>query len=158
MPAACLAIADLRLAAWFLWMTPLLTALSSLRQALRISALAFSTSPVSEASRNLRIAVLSSDLTALLRRRAFSFCLLRLIWDLMFATTKSLSLGSRWDMDERGRCAVCTLGTTQRHTQSHRLSIAEGDPQTSGRPGPAPVTPGGHRTVPSVLVRGGPWH
>ena len=27
--AACLAIADLRLAAWFLWMTPLLTALSS---------------------------------------------------------------------------------------------------------------------------------
>ena len=28
-PAARLAIADLRLAAWFLWMTPLLTALSS---------------------------------------------------------------------------------------------------------------------------------
>lgn len=32
-PAACLAIADLRLAAWFLWITPLLTALSSLRPA-----------------------------------------------------------------------------------------------------------------------------
>ena len=31
--AARLAMADLRLAAWFLWMTPLLAALSSLRTA-----------------------------------------------------------------------------------------------------------------------------
>jgi hypothetical protein len=34
----------------------------------------------------LRIAVLSEDFTALLRSRAFSFVLFRLIWDLMFAT------------------------------------------------------------------------
>src|SRR5262245_10274466 len=67
-------------------MTPLLTALSSLREASRISAVAASVSPVAVASWNLRIAVFSDDLTALLRRRRFSFCRLRLIWDLMFAT------------------------------------------------------------------------
>src|SRR5437764_2513184 len=80
------AIADLRLAAWFLWMTPLLAALSRLCDAVRMATAAASTSPASAASRNLRTAVLSDDLTALLRCRAFSFCLLRLIWDLIFAT------------------------------------------------------------------------
>src|ERR1700754_1823882 len=79
-------MADLRLAAWFLWMTPLLTALSSLRDASRISTVAFSVSPAAVASWNLRIAVFSDDLTDLLRSRRFSFCRLRLIWDLMFAT------------------------------------------------------------------------
>src|SRR5207248_2641421 len=81
-----LAIADLRLAAWFLWMTPLLAALSRLCDAVRMATVAASTSPASAASRNLRTAVFSDDLTALLRCRAFSFCLLRLIWDLIFAT------------------------------------------------------------------------
>src|SRR5690242_2342338 len=81
-----LAIADLRFAAWFLWMTPLLTALSSLRDASRSSTAAASVLPASVASLNLRIAVFSDDLTDLLRSRAFSFCRLRLIWDLMFAT------------------------------------------------------------------------
>jgi hypothetical protein len=38
------------------------------------------------ASWNLRIAVFSDDLTDLFRSRRFSFCRLRLIWDLMFAT------------------------------------------------------------------------
>src|SRR5882757_8974121 len=47
---------------------------------------ALSASPASAASRNCRTDVFSSDLTALLRWRAFSFCLLRLIWDLIFAT------------------------------------------------------------------------
>ena len=54
-------------------------------------AVAASTSPASAASRNLRTEVFSADLTALLRCRAFSFCLLRLIWDLMFATRKPRS-------------------------------------------------------------------
>src|SRR5689334_14765039 len=80
------ASADFLLAAWFLWMTPLLTALSSLREAARAASVAFSTSPASTASRARRIAVFSSDLTALLRCRAFSLVLFRLIWDLMFAT------------------------------------------------------------------------
>ena len=40
-----LAIADLRFAAWFLWMTPLATALSSLREAVRIAVVASSTLP-----------------------------------------------------------------------------------------------------------------
>src|SRR5688572_12274476 len=79
MPDSFLAIADLRLAAWFLWITPLETALSSLREASRMSAVAVSRSPPSDASWNLRTAVLSADLTDLLRKRRFSFCLLRLI-------------------------------------------------------------------------------
>src|SRR4051794_20646854 len=77
-------------------MTPLLAALSSLRSATRSCSVVASASPDSATSRNLRISVLSSDLTALLRRRAFSFCLFRLIWDLMFATKKA-SGNSRWD-------------------------------------------------------------
>src|SRR6266571_4656868 len=76
-------------------MTPLLAARSSCRQAARMDAVAASTSFASAASRNLRTEVRSEDLTALLRTRAFSFCLLRLIWDLMFATRKPRSsLGS----------------------------------------------------------------
>src|SRR5215475_9982754 len=67
-------------------MTPLLTALSSLRDASRISTPAVSMSPASTAAWYFRIAVFSDDLTALLRSRAFSFWRLRLIWDLMFAT------------------------------------------------------------------------
>src|SRR5215469_14078882 len=85
------ASADLRFAAWFLWMTPLLAALSRLAHAVRMASVASATSPASAASRNLRTAVFSDDLTALLRWCAFSFCLLRLIWDLMFATRKPRS-------------------------------------------------------------------
>src|SRR6185437_12438670 len=84
-------MADLRFAAWFLWMTPLLAALSRLCDAARMATVAASTSPTSAASRNLRTEVFRDDLTALLRCRAFSFCLLRLIWDLIFATRKPRS-------------------------------------------------------------------
>lgn len=84
--ATLAASADFLLAAAFLWMTPFEAALSSLRDASRAASEAFSTSPAAAASRALRIAVLSDDLTALLRRRAFSLVLFRLIWDLMFAT------------------------------------------------------------------------
>src|SRR5215469_2578405 len=72
-------------------MTPLLAALSRLAHAVRMASVTAATSPASAASRNLRTAVFSDDLTALLRWRAFSFCLLRLIWDLMFATRKPRS-------------------------------------------------------------------
>jgi hypothetical protein len=47
--AARFAMADLRLAAWFLWMTPLETALSSLRAASRLAVTAASLSPASAA-------------------------------------------------------------------------------------------------------------
>src|SRR6478736_5434152 len=84
--AAFLAIADLRLAAWFLWMTPLEAALSSFLAAVRPAVIAASLSPASASSRNLRTADFRPVFTALLRSWAFSFCLFRLIWDLMFAT------------------------------------------------------------------------
>ena len=70
---------DFLLAAWFLWMTPLETALSSLVDAVLERVLArASLSPASAASRNLRIQVRSSLLTALLRSVRFSLVLMRL--------------------------------------------------------------------------------
>src|SRR5579884_2788583 len=48
-------------------------------------------SPASTASRNRRIAVLTADLTDLLRRRRFSLVLTRLICDLMLATRLPLA-------------------------------------------------------------------
>src|SRR3954451_6852225 len=86
--ATFLARADLRFAAWFLWITPLLTALSSLRDADRSAAVAFSASPASTAVRTERARVRSSLLTALLRSVRLAFVRLRLIWDLMFATNE----------------------------------------------------------------------
>src|SRR3954453_22723033 len=79
-------MADLRLAAWFLWMTPLVAALSSSREAVRRWVDAAWGSPASAASRNRRTAVLSSLFTALLRTRRRSFWPIRLIWLLMLAT------------------------------------------------------------------------
>src|ERR1700691_6615420 len=78
-------------------MTPLLAALSSLTNAARMACVVFSSSPASAASRNWRTEVFSADLTALLRWRAFSFCLLRLIWDLIFATRVPRSESGRVD-------------------------------------------------------------
>ncbi len=83
--ARCLTSRDLRRAAWFLWMTPLLAALSSRLMARRVSSSTFS-SPCSAAAVTTLVRVFSSERTALLRRRRFSFCLLRLIWLLMLAT------------------------------------------------------------------------
>src|SRR5690606_740927 len=88
-----LPMADFLLAAWFLWMTPLLTALSSFLPAMAKSSRASSAWPASAASRNLRTHVRSSDLTALLRSVAARLVLIRFSWDLMFATGDfSLSL------------------------------------------------------------------
>src|SRR4051812_49262275 len=77
---------DLRLAAWFLWMTPLLTALSSALLASCSAVPAAAASPDSAAVRKRRTDVFRADLTATLRCRARSLVLIRLIWDLMFAT------------------------------------------------------------------------
>src|SRR5690606_18113019 len=83
-----LAMALLRFAAWFLWMTPLLAALSSWRAAARCSSVACATFPASAASRNLRTAVFRDDRTARFRIRAFSFCRMRFFCCLMLAMRK----------------------------------------------------------------------
>src|SRR3982751_1259850 len=120
-------MADLRLAAWFLWMTPLLAALSSLRDASRSSVSAAVASPDWTASLNLRIAVFSDDFTDLLRSRRFSFCLLRLIWDLMFATR-----GPR----------PCSSGSWARARTAHARSQITRRAATEPKRDPAPARPG----------------
>src|SRR5580692_1586300 len=124
-------MADLRLAAWFLWMTPLLTALSSLIDASCIAVSAASALPVSAASRNLRTYVFSSDLTALLRSRAFSFCLLRLIWDLMFATRMPRYDWSRWS----GAGTSRNLSGPRRRASYHRYTAANAGMLAASRQG-----------------------
>src|SRR5665647_2807130 len=79
-------MADFLLAAWFLWMTPLVTALSSLVEATLSASAAAEASPESAAVLNLRTKVRSSLLTALLRSVRRALVLMRLSWDLMFAT------------------------------------------------------------------------
>src|SRR5215469_11579961 len=109
-------------------MTPLLAALSRLAHAVRMASVTAATSPASAASRNLRTAVFSDDLTALLRWRAFSFCLMRLIWDLMFATRKPRS--GFWS----GRVgAGASSHTPQRHTPQRGAYV----PTTQDIPIPA---------------------
>src|SRR5665647_2565541 len=90
-------MADFLLAAWFLWMTPLLTALSSLVEATLSASAAAWASPDAAAALNLRIQVRSSLLTALLRSVRRAFVLMRLSWDLIFATRtlSQIRLG-RW--------------------------------------------------------------
>src|ERR1700733_4891889 len=87
---AC-ASADFLFAAWFLWITPLLAALSSLRLVEASSSAALSFSPASAASRNARTAVRSDDFTDLLRSRALSLVRVRFCCDLMLATRNSLA-------------------------------------------------------------------
>jgi len=77
---------DLRLAAWLLWMMPLLAALSSRVEAESAAALAASASPASIAVCTFLMAVFSSDLNARLRWCAFSLVRTRFFWLLMFAT------------------------------------------------------------------------
>src|SRR6478735_5055940 len=84
--ATFFAMADFLLAAWFWWMTPLLTALSSFFEAVLRAPAAASLSPEAVASRTLRTHVRSSLLTALLRSVRVAFVLMRLSCDLMFAT------------------------------------------------------------------------
>ena len=74
----------MRRAAAFLWMTPLAAALSMRFWAARASSTA-SSAPASAAATAFLIRVFSSERTALLRSVRTMFCLLRLIWLLMFA-------------------------------------------------------------------------
>src|SRR5690242_15478229 len=89
---------DLRLAAWFLWMMPLLAALSRALLAVARAVAAASASPASAAVRKRRTDVFRADLTATLRCRRRSLVLFRLIWDLMFATRepRCLAGGMVW--------------------------------------------------------------
>src|ERR1700753_620430 len=105
-------------------MTPLETALSGLREATCSAAVAASTLPDSTASRNLRTWVRSSDLTALLRWCAFSFCLLRLICDLMFATRKGPHSLSVKVFGDRHR----PRSVPRREPAEERGRVAEGSP------------------------------
>src|SRR5215471_12580440 len=116
-------------------MTHLLAALSRLCDAARIATAAASTSPVSAASRNLRTAVFSDDLTALLRCRAFSFCLLRLIWDLIFATRKprSGSGSHRWARADFAPAAAPRTPWRGATLRRGRISQPRGRAQTGGR-------------------------
>ncbi len=77
---------DLRLAAWFLWITPLAAALSIRLhgQPQRLGAV-LGARPRWPCTAVL-VRVRSSERTALLRRRRRSFWRLRLIWLLMLAT------------------------------------------------------------------------
>src|SRR5215468_10028212 len=152
------AIADLRFAAWFLWMTPLLAALSRLCDAVRMATVAASTSPASAASRNLRTAVFSDDLTALLRCRAFSFCLLRLIWDLIFATRKprSGSGSRRWARADLAPAAAPPRSKAGRNTPT-RKDIPTRGPRSNQPPRPAAhraAHPAAHRAAHPAAHRG----
>ena len=113
------AMADLRLAAWFLWITPLLAALSRARDAARCSSVASSVLPASTASRNFRTAVRTAERTDLLRWRRFSLVLTRLIWDLMLATRLPRSLSCHRYRDAPAAGMV-------RARRGARLSIVQG--------------------------------
>src|SRR6266545_90280 len=115
-------MADLRLAAWLAWMTPLLTALSRCRPAARASSCAFAESPDSAASRKRRTAVLSVDFTDLLRSRAASFWRLRLIWDLMFATEQCLDRKLCGHVRERAACRRNPPTYTREETDYQRAT------------------------------------
>src|SRR3954470_17990851 len=105
-------------------MTPLDAALSSARPALAASVLASSALPAVAASRNLRTAVLRADFTALLRSCAASFCRLRLIWDLMFATGAACLFGRRAGCESKG------VGRWPRHEEK-RYQRAVRPPKSS---------------------------
>src|SRR5687767_12564690 len=155
-------MADLRLAAWFLWMTPLDAALSSLRAAAAASALALSASPAAAASRKLRTAVFSADFTDLLRSWAASFCRLRLIWDLMLATGVPVPFGS-WSSCRGGAAKSGRASADARDPSCYRRGVP--DPNRSvprSLPPAAGRQPGVRRRGPPAAVRaevgGGPRH
>ena len=111
---------DLRLAAWFLWMTPLAAALSIRLMASR-SASSLSSAPCSMAAMARLVRVRSSDRTALLRACRLMVWRLRLIWLLMFATDGPCRPG-----------AVGSVGRAGCH------ATVSGDPTRAGRRAPVP--------------------
>src|SRR5258708_29508168 len=108
---------------------------------------ALSASPASAASRNCRTDVFSADLTALLRWRAFSFCLLRLIWDLIFATRVP-----RWRSDRVGQDMPTARRPRRRarrdrcgHAGSRLARIAQIRPPAQTRAAAYRIPPAGAR-------------
>src|SRR5262249_4604431 len=120
-------------------MTPLLTALSSLRLALWSSLRILSLSPDSAASRKRRTAVFSDDLMDWLRSRAFSLVRIRLSCDLMLATripsiSPSGGVPSRGTTPDRNRPSPghpnarqvmpwCCLAATQRNRYDGTMEV-----------------------------------
>src|SRR5665213_3348487 len=105
-------------------MTPLLTALSSWRDAVVRAARVASPSPDSATVRKLRTAVFSDERTLLLRTRAASFVRLRLIWDLMFATKQPRRFGVVWRSAAPG--AIGGSRSAERTTPRDYQRAAEG--------------------------------
>src|SRR6478672_8954883 len=122
------AIADFLLAAWLAWITPLLAALSSWREATPSASTAAVRSPESAASRKRRTAVFSDERTLLLRRRAASLVRMRLIWDLMFATKEPRR-------SDRDGSRVFSPHRTGRRATSPGYQRAELRPKSATRPG-----------------------
>ena len=85
---------DLRRAAWRGWMTPLLAALSSCREAWRANSAATAGSPEAMAVRALRTRVLQRDFVAMLRTRLFWERTMSFLDDLIFANRLHLRADS----------------------------------------------------------------
>src|SRR5205085_9546374 len=109
---------DLRLAAWFLWMMPWAAALSMRFTASR-SAAAWSSAPESAACAARLTRVLTSERTALFRRRRRSFWRLRLIWLLMFAMSGPKATEPRRTSGNASRSRGCDLSRPASRVQ-HR--------------------------------------
>ena len=122
------------LAAWFLWIAPLVAALSSLRLVATSSSPALSLSPSAAAVRNARMAVCSDDYTNLLRTRRCSLVRMRFFCDLMLATLENpsqLFVGkSRCD---RGDCPLGVLREYQhRRAEPKARALTLQKPAQSG--------------------------
>src|SRR5690606_34781182 len=89
--ASFTAIRDFLRAAWFLWSTPLLAALSSALAAALKRSLASSVSPSRTAVSNFRTKVRTSDLMLRLRSRRFALVRIRLIADGLLAIARLTS-------------------------------------------------------------------
>src|SRR5665811_1900199 len=98
-------------------MTFLDAALSSFLVASAASDFASSVLPAATASLKRRTDVLSAERTDLLRSRASSFCRLRLICDLIFATRQACSFGSMWIASAHQRARRLTLSVKRPGTQ-----------------------------------------
>src|SRR3712207_1630522 len=114
-------------------MTPLLAALSSSREACWSASRAAALSPASAAVRKRRIDVFSEDLTALFRWRAFSFVLMRLSWDRMFATKEASDAGDGvWCAGPSGSPRAPRLPRSTGTAQTERRLGAPAQPDVIG--------------------------
>src|SRR5450759_165115 len=129
----------LRLAAWFLWTTPLLAALSSARFAAWSFSVAAALSPAVTASWTFLIAVLTSERTDLFLACAFRLVSMRFFWLLMFANWIGPSRILEWCPPQWGcgRTAICyhALRAASREYTVPGVSSGYGvDTRPPGRP------------------------